>query len=179
MKKVDRSQLIIGGVPQGYPVTDLVEKFSARGISRDRLSFFGRCGMNLYLSQLHKVDLCLDTFPYNGGTTTLHSAWMGVPTITISGKTVASRTGASVLSHLKLDRMVTTSTEGFINECVYWSEHWTELAAIRQQLRQRMVDSAILKPELLADSIGDALKIMWARWCADEPAISFDVEADV
>ncbi|WP_256737808.1 O-linked N-acetylglucosamine transferase family protein, partial [Paraburkholderia fungorum] len=65
--------------------------FAKEGISRDRLSFRPRSTVPVYLQQHFQVDICLDTFPYTGSTTVLNSLWMGVPTLTIAGNTVASR----------------------------------------------------------------------------------------
>jgi protein O-GlcNAc transferase len=50
--------------------------------------------MNGYLELHQQADICLDTFPYTGGTTTLHALWMGVPTLTLAGQTVPGRSGA-------------------------------------------------------------------------------------
>lgn len=127
------------------------------------------------MEQLNKVDICLDSFPYNGGTTSLHSAWMGVPTITMAGSIVASRTGASVLSHLGLQRMIAHTPQEYLNEAVYWSEHLSELAQIRIDLRSRLQQSAICQPNLIADTLHIALRTMWQRWCQGLPAESFEV----
>jgi predicted O-linked N-acetylglucosamine transferase (SPINDLY family) len=80
LRALPASKLIVAGIPQGVQHIQLMEKFAAEGVDRERLTFHSRSGIDLYLALHHQVDLCLDTFPYNGGTTTYHALWMGVPT---------------------------------------------------------------------------------------------------
>ncbi|MDY7537135.1 tetratricopeptide repeat protein [Undibacterium sp. RTI2.1] len=173
---VPSSKLFLGAMPQDASFQHLIDAFSSRGISRDRLSFFGRCGMTLYLKQLQKIDICLDTFPYNGGTTTLHGLWMGVPTLTKAGSTVSARTGIGLLSHVGLQRCAVSNDEEFVKEGVYWVEHLDELAQLRASLRDRMRNSPLIKPELIAAGLDRAMQIMWQRWCKGLAAESFVVE---
>ena len=172
--RVPNCKLFLASLPSQGGFEYLLEKFARRGMTRDRLILFGRSKMDIFLQQLNRVDVCLDTFPYNGGTTTLHSLWMGVPVLTISGKTVASRTGTSAMSHVGLARMATKSKAEFVEEGVYWSTHLDELAEIRAQLRTRLRNSPIMAPGLIAEHVAASLRVMWRRWCDGLPAISFD-----
>nr|WP_315485074.1 tetratricopeptide repeat protein [uncultured Undibacterium sp.] len=176
LKRVPTSRLLLGAMPSEGGFENIISNFAAQGIARDRLIFFGRCRLELYLEQLNRVDICLDTFPYNGGTTTMHSLWMGVPVITISGETVASRTGTSALSHVGLARMASKSKEGFVEEGVYWANHLEELAAVRKNLRARLQASPLMNGRLIADHVASSLRKIWERWCDDEAPVSFDSE---
>jgi len=71
--------------------------FAEEGITAERLNFHDITSTSDYLALHRLVDVCLDTWPYNGGTTTLHALWMGVPTLTMVGKTLQSRVGATIL----------------------------------------------------------------------------------
>ena len=85
LRAVPTAELLIGGIPGNFPLDRLFEHFAA-GVARERIAFHPRCGMEAYLALHNHVDVCLDTYPYNGGTTTVHAIWMGIPTITWSGR---------------------------------------------------------------------------------------------
>ena len=177
LKNVPTSKMVLGAMPSDGNFDRISNTFLANGIERDRLIFFGRCGMDLYLNQLQKVDICLDTFPYNGGTTTLHGLWMGVPTLTKVGSTVAGRTGICILSHVGLQKFSAKTDDEFVKEGIYWSENLKELAALRASLRDRLGASPVRHPNLIAASVVDALRVMWQKWCIGSPPESFEISA--
>jgi predicted O-linked N-acetylglucosamine transferase (SPINDLY family) len=128
-----------------------------------------------YLRLHHQVDICLDTFPYNGGTTSFHALWMGVPTLSLAGKTAAGRSGPAVLGNVGLEAFVACDAADFVQKGMSWSGKMTELSEIRAGLRARFASSPRGKPEVIAASLERALRIMWQRWCAGLPAESFEV----
>ena len=131
--------------------------------------------MDSYLDLHHQVDVCLDTFPYNGGTTTLHALWMGVPTLTLAGVTPASRTGASVLGHVSLEAFVAHDAEDFVQKGLSLAGNIAAMQHIRACLRERLEKSAIGQPGLIAAGLNQAFRIMWERWCRGAPAENFEV----
>jgi protein O-GlcNAc transferase len=78
------------------------DSFERHGISRDRLRLVPRLPRDQYLRLYHDLDIALDTFPYNGHTTTIDGLWMGVPTVTLAGRTHVSRAGLDVLTQVNL-----------------------------------------------------------------------------
>jgi protein O-GlcNAc transferase len=175
LREIPTSKMILGGMTKDMDCNYLVNAFGAKGIDATRLTFFERSEMPIYLDKLGEVDICLDTFPYNGGTTTLLSLWMGVPVVSKSGVTVAARTGAGLLSHVGMEHLVTNTNEDFVREALYMAEHLEELAALRQRLRQTMKDSVLLHPEWIAANLTKAIRVVWRRWCEGLPPVSIDV----
>ncbi len=175
LRALPNSRMLLAGMPAEDKEGTLIEWFSQEGIERDRLSFHIRSGMDSYLSLHHLVDICLDTFPYNGGTTTLHALWMGVPTLTLAGETPASRSGACVLGHVGLEAFVAHDAEDFLHKGLIWASNLAALQDIRAGLRERFAKSAMSQPALIAQSLQCALRIMWQRWCKGLPAESFEV----
>ncbi len=169
------SRMMLGGMPEIGKYEMLIEWFAQEGIARERLDFHVRSGMGNYLMLHHQVDICLDTFPYNGGTTTLHALWMGVPTLTMAGGTTAGRAGASILGHVGLEAFVAHDAADFVQKGVYWEGNLSALSDIRAGLRERFAKSAMGQPELIAAGLERALRIMWQRWCAGLQAESFEV----
>jgi predicted O-linked N-acetylglucosamine transferase (SPINDLY family) len=119
--------------------------------------------------------MCLDTTPYNGGTTTIHALWMGVPTLTIAGSTPAARSGAAILGQMGLHEFIAEGGAEFVAKGRYWADHLPALAAVRAGLRSRWQQSPDRRAEVIAGALEAALRRMWVRWCADLPAESFQI----
>ncbi|WP_300317543.1 tetratricopeptide repeat protein [Accumulibacter sp.] len=174
---VPNSRMLLGAMRPDRRVDQLLEDFARHGVERDRLSFHPRSDMPTYLSLHRQVDICLDTFPYTGGTTTLHALWMGVPTLTLAGHTAAGRPGASIMGHTGLDAFISHDAAGFVARGVACATDITALAALRAGLRERLLRSAIGQPALIAAGLERALRVMWKRWCDDLPPAAFEVRA--
>lgn len=176
MRSIPTSKLLIGAMPEVGKYDTLIEWFKQEGIALERLNFYQNTNIESYLSLHQKIDICLDTFPYNGGTTTLNAIWMGVPTLTIAGDTVASRSGASVMGHVGLESFIVSDSMDFHRMGLFWASHIEELAGIRSNLREQFSKSAFGQPKLIATGIEQALRTMWKRWCEDLPIESFQVD---
>lgn len=175
LRAVPDSIMLLGAMPLNERHDTLIEWFAQEEIPVERLRFHERCEMSAYLALHQQVDLCLDTFPYNGGTTTQHALWMGVPTLTLPGNGMPGRVGAAILSRVGLDAFVADSAEDFVERGIYWTTHLTELAELRATLREHLSQSPLRNPEVIATGLEHALRIMWRRWCEDLPAESFEV----
>ncbi len=174
LRALPESRMLLAGIPMSRQDA-LLGEFAARGVGRERLTLYPRCPMEEYLALHHQVDLCLDTTPYSGGTTTNHALWMGVPTLTMAGKTAASRQGAANLAHVGLEGFTAAHSTEFFERGLYWAGHLPELAAVRSGLRDQWRRSPLRDPEFIASGLQLALRQMWRRWCAELPAESFEV----
>ncbi len=123
-------------------VSDSEEMFlrdmEKRGIPRSRFIILPRMDEAEYLAAHASVDLILDTFPYCGLTVTMHALWMGVPNVTMTGNTSASRAGASILKRLSLPEFVTENVEEYIRVAVRYANKPSGLTEIRNSLREKM-----------------------------------------
>jgi predicted O-linked N-acetylglucosamine transferase (SPINDLY family) len=173
LRELPEATMLLGGIAFDFQRDDLIAGFAAHGVDRGRLVFYSHCAMDTYLELHHQVDLCLDTLPYNGGTTTLHALWMGVPTLTVAGRTPAGRCGAAILGQVGLREFITTGAHEFVASGVYWAQHLPALAKLRAELRVRWRDAPCGRPEIIGDGFEAALRRMWRRWCDGLPAESF------
>jgi predicted O-linked N-acetylglucosamine transferase (SPINDLY family) len=172
-----QSTLLAVGIPLDGQHDRLKQQFAAQGIAPERLTFHDRCTMDVYLALHRQVDIGLDTYPYSGATTTMHSLSMGVPTLTVAGATSTARACAGILKKVGLDGFIATNPGNFVEKGVYWARHLTALAEERAGLRSRLQQSPGGQPELIAAHLEVALRHMWRRWCAGLPAVSFDTSA--
>lgn len=175
LQALPNARILLGAMPETGQHDKLATWFAEEGVSQNRIDFHPRANMGDYMKLYHKVDICLDTFPYNGGTTTLHSLWMGVPTLTLAGTTAAGRSGASILGHVGLEDFVAHDSADFLLKGVSWAGRLAELADIRAGLRERFARSAQGQPAVVAAGVACALRKMWQRWCAGLPAESFEI----
>jgi len=170
---IPNARMVLGAIPPEHQDA-LIQSFAHEGIEQSRLTFYPRSNMPGYLALHHQVDVCLDTYPYGGGTTTAHAAWMGVPTLTLAGETPPSRSGATFMNHWGLNTFIATSIEDFVNKAHYWVEHIAELAVLRLEMRARFNASAMGQPEPFANSLEATLRAMWQRWCNDLPPTTIE-----
>lgn len=175
LRALPDSRMLLGAMPEDGKYDTLIEWFAQEGIARERLDFHKRSGMESYLGLHRQVDICLDTFPYNGGTTTCHALWMGVPTLTLAGSTTAGRPGASILGHAGLEAFIAHDAADFVHNGLSWANNLAELSDIRSGMRERFAKSAMGQPAVVAAGLERALRIMWQRWCMGLPAESFEV----
>ena len=174
MRAVPDAKMVIGGIRTDNPDDNpLSERLVAAGIGIERVRYYMRGTMDAYLALHHQVDMCLDTYPYTGGTTTYHALWMGVPTLTIAGAIAAGRQGAAMPGHLEIEDFVATDKADFVAKGVYWATHLLELAAIRARIRADWQRSENQQPAVIAAGVERALRQMWTRWCAGNPPESF------
>jgi len=124
-----------------------------------------------YLRSYHDIDFGLDTFPYNGHTTSLDALWMGVPTVTRIGATSVGRGGLSQLHHLGLSELAAETDEIFVERAVALARDLPRLAALRQSLRARMQRSALMDAPRFARSIESAYRRAWTETCASSAAL--------
>ncbi len=121
--------------PVGRSRDRILRLFAEAGIDAARIDFIDRQPRREYLAEFNRIDLCLDTLPYNGHTTSLDGLWMGVPTLTMVGKTIVGRAGLSQLSNLNLPEFITHTREEFIAAAVQLAADPQPLATLRQSLR--------------------------------------------
>ncbi|MBI3710899.1 MAG: tetratricopeptide repeat protein [Proteobacteria bacterium] len=141
--------------------------FAQHGIAADRLALVGWAeGVADHLALYREIDVALDSFPYNGTTTTCEALWMGVPVVTLAGDRHAGRVGASLLARVGLDDLVAPSVEAYAKCAVALGRDGERRAALRRELRARMQASPLCDAALFARRIEAAYRDMWRAWCA-------------
>jgi predicted O-linked N-acetylglucosamine transferase (SPINDLY family) len=141
-------------------------RFQEKGITEDRLAFVGRVPQRQYFERYHELDLSLDPFPFSGHVSTLDSLWMGVPVITLAGRTVVGRAGVSILSSLGFSELIAETSQQYVEIAVAIARDHARLAVLRNGLRARMECSALMNVPQIAADVDSVLRRMWETWCA-------------
>jgi len=140
MLAVAGSRLLLHA-PKGNCRTRLMQLFERSGVAGNRIEFVERVPWPQYIQTYQRIDIGLDPFPYGGGITTCDALWMGVPVITLRGKTAVGRGGTTILSNLNLDQLVARSLEQYMTTATALANNLALLSEMRAGLRRRMQGS--------------------------------------
>ncbi|MDB9542443.1 FkbM family methyltransferase [Microcystis aeruginosa CS-1036] len=116
-----------------------------------------------YFALYHRIDIHLDTFPYNGCTTTCDALWMGVPVLTLAGDRKIQRMGNSLLQAIGLEDWIAHSPEEYVNKAITFAQDLEAIAQLRTSLRERFQKSQLGDIEGLTLALENAYQQMWKK----------------
>lgn len=166
MRRLPRARLRIVGVPGGESLDRILEIFDAADVYADRLDLVERLPYEAYLQQYLQIDIALDPFPMNGGTTICEAAWMGVPVVGRSGRSAISRSSVSLLTNAGLARLVAGSWDEYVDIAIGLAADLPALAQLRATLRERLRASPLLDAEGFTRDLEALYRGAWRSWCA-------------
>lgn len=142
----------------------MFDELTRRGVAPERVSLVAGGDMANYLAFFEQIDICLDTFPFAGGTTTCHTLHMGVPVVTRVGQTSVSRVGASVLTNVGLSDLVADSSDSFLRIATALAGDRDRLRSLRGELRRMMAESPLRDAKGFIRDLESAYRQMWNAW---------------
>lgn len=167
LRAVPSSRLLLLA-PRGQHRAATLDLLAREQVAADRVTFVEHQPRSDYLRTYHRIDIGLDTVPYNGHTTSLDAFWMGVPVLTRVGRTIVGRAGLSQSLNLGLPQLVTDSDEAFAARAASLAGDLEHLAALRLTLRERMKASPLNDGPRFAREVERAFRWMWREWCAHQ-----------
>ncbi len=142
-----------------------IDHFASRGINKERLEFkTSQTTIEGHLRNYARIDVALDSFPYNGTTTTFESLWMNVPVISLGGVTHASRVGQSILRFGGLEELAADNPADYLVKAVGLAHDPNRLSGYRRSLRQTLGASALMDQGRFTASIDRILRQCWIDW---------------
>lgn len=165
LERVPGSRLVAKSMAMGDPVLQesVRRRFEAIGFDLSRVELQSPVRDTLAnLDAIGNVDIALDTFPYNGTTTTCELLWMGVPVITVAGNRHASRVGVSLLKTVGLDDCIGSDTADYVERAVRLASDPDRLQTLRQGLRARAAASPLGDVPRFVRTLEKAYGEMWA-----------------
>jgi protein O-GlcNAc transferase len=172
---VPRSRLLLKASGSGDPTAQhhLRSALAAAGVDPDRIEFAPyAASARTHLEAYRQVDVALDTFPYNGTTTTCEALWMGVPVVTLAGDRHAARVGASLLSAAGFPAGIAERPADYVTTARLLAEQRQLLAALRANLRADMARSPLCDAAGHARSLEEAYRAVWHIWCAEHAQLA-------
>jgi protein O-GlcNAc transferase len=145
LHSVPASKLLIEspGLNQREFRTHTLDRFAKHGVAHDRLDLRERESVRQYLIY-NEIDICLDPFPCNGGTTSFDLLWMGVPLVTLKGDSFVSRMGSALLMHLGYDQFIAETVDDYVDKARDLALDTAALEALRSAQRSLMEASPLM-----------------------------------
>lgn len=143
----------------------LVGRFERHGIRGSRLSIRGRQSLEAYYCTAGDVDVALDTFPYNGATTTLDTLWMGTPVVAFAADRGVSRGSYSILNSIPLPELIAQTPEEYIEINVRLARDNAWRNTLRASLRMRLAASPVMDASRFVADLERRYRQMWRTWC--------------
>ena len=141
--------------------TRILEFFAARGIAADRVDLLRPDpSYSAHLARYHDIDIALDVFPYNGRATTCEALWMGVPVVTLAGRTHVSRMAASILHSAGLSDCIAQTADQYVEIALRLAQDVDGRHRLRREMRERMRASPLLDASRFARALEDAYREM-------------------
>jgi protein O-GlcNAc transferase len=161
--KLPTSRLRLTRIRSPQRAAEIVAQFEQAGVSAERIACVPYESDPPYGSQFAGVDIALDNYPYNGVTTTCESLYVGVPVISLHGRTGVSRSGLSLLGSLGLGELVASTPEGYVAIAVTLAGDLSRLEQLRSSLRARFEQSSLRDEKRFAAEIEKLWHLAWQR----------------
>jgi protein O-GlcNAc transferase len=167
LRDVPAARLIVVARGGGDPgVRSRIENdFRRRGVPDHQLEVVDFLPLKRFLAMLNTVDFALDPFPYGGGTTTLHAAWMGVPSVTLETDSELGRSTAGILRGLGIGELVAHDGEEYRGIATRLVQDLPRLRVYRRELRPRFSRSSLVDSLPLTREVEGAFRTMWREYC--------------
>ena len=158
LKKVPNSNLILKSADFCSDEI-LMSKFKSQGVNGqikilNKMDFVKK---EDHLNVYKMIDLCLDTFPYNGVTTTFEALWMNVPVVVLKGQNLCSRGGESIIKNTKIDDLLADNIEEYIFKAINFTKNLDKLKNFRNILYETILSSPLFDTKTFSKNFNDSL----------------------
>ncbi len=164
LQRVPGSRLLIKASLAGESCVqeNLYAAFAAEGIGRERVELRGfTATRDSHLDCYNEVDIALDTFPYNGTTTTCEALWMGVPVVTLTGKVHAQRVSYSILKNIGVEETIAWTEAEYAEIAVGLARDPAALSALRARIPGAVRGSILCDPERFTRQLEELYRTLW------------------
>jgi predicted O-linked N-acetylglucosamine transferase (SPINDLY family) len=163
LQKVSGSVLIVYANNE-LSKSNLKKEIAQRGVDPERLIFGDSLDRDQYLARYRTADLFLDTHPYNAGTTASDALKMGLPIVTMLGKSFNSREAASILTSINLPELITNSLEEYEALAIELATNREKMQAIKDKLASNLTTAPLYDTPLFTRNLESAFTEMYERY---------------
>jgi predicted O-linked N-acetylglucosamine transferase (SPINDLY family) len=176
----DRWIAILNGVPNSVlwlltstaETNERLRQYAAdRGVSPERIVFAEKMSNPDHLARYPLADLFLDNFPYGAHTTASDSMWMGVPILTMPGRSFASRVCASLVTAAGIGEMVCATPQDYVERAVAFGNDPASLAPVKARLAAGRESCLLFDTPKLVRHLEDLYRQMWADLIRGAPPV--------
>ena len=166
LARMPEARLLIASLAEGPTRGRVLRELGAAGADPGRVECLPWLNPDRFAELHARVDIALDAFPFNGGTTTIEALWHGVPVVSLSGRSFASRAGCSILGNAGLGELAAESEEGYIEAAVALARDPDRLARLHAELPEMLRRSPIMDEAGFTAGLESVLRAAWREWCA-------------
>jgi protein O-GlcNAc transferase len=160
------SRLLMLTLPEGKTRSRLRGAFSECGVDPARIEMRGRLKQREFMAAHHDADIALDCYPFHGTTTTAHTLWMGLPLVTLAGRSHVARVGVTMLTNVGLPELIAPDPDAYVALTVKLASSVRWLKELRQTLRSRMLNSPNMNGARFTRFLEAAYGGIWNDYCA-------------
>ncbi|MBX3379816.1 MAG: tetratricopeptide repeat protein [Phycisphaeraceae bacterium] len=171
--QVPGSRLFLKSMALAMPATRerVWTHLAAKGVERSRVDLEGETkGKGEHMQMYSRIDVGLDTWPYNGTTTTVEAMYMGVPVVTIAGNSHVSRVGVSLLSNTGLPDLIASDEADYLKKCIQIGQDEARRIELRTKLRSMVTGSVLCDHAGFTRRLEAHYRQSWRDWCARKRA---------
>ena len=174
LRSVPNSVLwLLGSLEEGR--TNLRNAARSLGVATTRLVFGERVSLDKHLQRYQLADLFLDTYWFNGHTTSLEALWQGLPVLTRRGKVTSSRVAASFLEVLGLQELITERYEDYQAQAIFYATNTQARILLKRKLQEAKRKSPLFNTRQTVRQLELAYELMWAAYLDKQPPKDIDV----
>ena len=157
LKSTNNSRLIIKS-SQIYSDKILKEKFEKNKVSNQIIFLDRKSSFKEHIDEYKKIDLALDTFPYNGVTTSFEAIWMGVPILTLKGFNPNSRAGESINKNLNMNYLIADNKDEYLLKAIELSKNFEKVIEIRKNIFDKALESNLFNDKKFSKEFYESLE---------------------
>ena len=158
LKRVSKSKLVLKTSHRNHALKRLKNLFEKNNVL-ESIQFIGRQeDLKDHLITYNDIDIALDTFPYNGVTTSFEAIWMGVPVLTMAGYNFNSRCGESINKNLKMEQLIAKDEDDYVDKAVNLSNNHNEYISLRKSIFTDSTESPLFNRKKFSENFFRSLK---------------------
>ena len=165
LARLPESELTVFDVAEGAAREHFSRRLLERGLDLRRVRMRPRGNIHAYCNAISNVDIALDTFPYNGGTTTLDILWMSTPMVALRGDRGISRSSFSIISSLGIPELLAKDPDEFVDINVRLATDHDWRTRLRSSLRGMLSDSPLMDARRFTSDLEKGYREMWREYC--------------
>lgn len=162
------SRLMLMSIPVGIGQEVILRRFAGEGIAADRLLLRGKMSLGEFRNCLLQADIALDTFPFNGGTTSCETLWLGLPIVAMIGDAFRSRMSYAILKSIGLPELAGSNEADYVRVAVELARNPEYLSTLRDGMRARLMSSPLSDEVKFTRGIEAAYREMWTKYLQRE-----------
>ena len=158
LKKIDNSKLVLKTSTKRFTTKRLKQLFEKNDVL-ESVEFINKVPeFKKHLENYNYIDIALDTFPYNGVTTSFEAIWMGVPVLTMAGYNFNSRCGESINKNLGMEKLIAKDEDDYVQKAFNLANNYQDYINLRKSIFLDAIKSPLFNVHDYSKSFFEALK---------------------